>query len=431
MEAITESGLVITDRRHTRADDPRSWPPNENGAGVNTPPRTVGPTSSEGRYGNTNVMGPVAVPQVQAWSGWPEGWDTPNWQGQGGFVTLNEMAARVSVVFGCIDLNSSILSTMPPYRMRGQEMMDPLPWMENPQPEVYTGFTEAMKQFWISYWGGEVFVWATSRYADNSVRTWVVLNPAWVEITQRGQVKSYTMGGIDITEDVLHIRYASWPGTPHGIGPLEALANNLFGAAALEKYQSNLAARGGIPWGALTVPGNLSQGQAAELRDNFVSARLSAMGAPAVLSGGVTLTPFNINPKDMALLELRQFEEARIATLLGVPPLLMNLPTGGNSMTYQNAEGIYVFHWRAHLRPKATTACEAISQWGLVHGQRIELNRDEYIRPPLNDRIAGYETLFNMIDPSTGRRAMELDEVRAAERMITGSGTTVGGAITQ
>ena len=129
-----------------------------------------------------------------------------------------------------------------------------------------------------------------------------MMNPAWVDVQMAGQLRRYTMGGADITDDVLHLRYSSWPGVPRGVGPLEALAANLFGAAALERYQAGLAVRGGIPWGVLTAPGKLTQDQAMNLRENFVQARLSARGAPAVLSGGVTLTPLYINPKDMALL---------------------------------------------------------------------------------------------------------------------------------
>ena len=179
---------------------------------------------------------------------------------------------------------------------------------------------------------------------------------------------------------------------------------------------AQLAVRGGVPWGVLTVPGNLQQGQATALRDNFVAARLSAQGAPAVLSGGAQLTPLYINPKDMALLELRQFDEARIATLLGVPPALLALPTGESSMTYQNKEGIYDYHWRSSLRPKAAFLTEAISQWALPRGQIIELNRDEYVRPPLAERLAGWSTAFNMMDPATGQRLLTIDEIRAIER---------------
>jgi HK97 family phage portal protein len=414
MSYTRESGLEVTDRRHYRGGDPRSWPANDNEQPP--PPVGAGPTTSEGA-GNTLAMYPatMAAPPVQAWSGWPVEWDTPNWGDEVGGMAA--MINRVSVVWGAIDLNASILSTMPPYRVVGRTVVDSLPWMRNPQPEVYTDWTEAAKQLVVSYMNGEAFIWATSRYADGSVRTWVVLNPAWVDIEMQGQVRTYEMGGLDVTADILHIRYSSWPGDANGHGPLEALSSNLFGAAALEKYQAALAVRGGIPWGVLTAPGNLSSEQAQILRDNFVAARLSSMGAPAVMSGGVTLAPFTISPREMALLELRQFDEARISTLMRCPPTLLGLPTGEGSLVYSNVTAIYDFHWRAHLRPIAAALTGAISQWALPGPQAIELNRDEYVRPSFAERVAGYATLFNIHDEVTGERGITIEEIRAAERL--------------
>jgi HK97 family phage portal protein len=409
-------------------DDPRSWPPNSN---VNPPPPDqpgVGPNMSEG-FGNEHVMYPADMPDVYAepllpppvmpWSGWPVEWSTPHWGSTSGMAA---MVARISIIFGCIDLNSSLLATMPPLRVAGNRVLNQLPWMRNPQPEVYTGWTEAFKQVVTAYWGGgEAFLWCTSRYADGTVRTWTMLNPEWVTVEMVGQVRKYFLGtiesGPDISEDVLHIRYASWPGNPHGIGPLESLANNIMGVEAMERYQGQLASRGGIPWGVLTSPGNLTRDQAEEQRTAFVNARLSAMGAPAVLSGGVTLTPFNITPRDMAMVELRQMDEARISTILGVPPMLMGLPSGGDSMTYRNADSIYDFHWRAYLRPKSAMICEAIGQWALPMTQTLELNRDEYTRPALEQRAVIWNTLFNIQDPATGERAVTIEEIRNEERL--------------
>jgi HK97 family phage portal protein len=416
---VTETGLVVTDRRYSRADPlpPRDNEPNDN---VQPPPPvSVGPNASEG-FGNTHVMYPAGSVVPQAWSGWPVEWATPMW---GSMVGLNEVLQRVSTVWTCLDLNSSVLASMPPYRTQGDTLIDPLPWMINPQPEVYTDWTEAMKQVVISYQLGEAFLWATSRYADRTVKTWVMLNPSWVTIEMSGQLRRYSMMGVDITDDVLHIRYVSWPGDPHGHGALEAAASTLFGAAALERYAANLAVRGGIPWATLTAPGNLDEAQATTLRERFVLARMSAMGAPAVLSGGVKLDALTINPKDMALLELRQFAESRLAVLLGVPPTLVGLPTGDGSLTYRNAEGIYDYHWRSSLRTKAGALMGAISLWALVSTQRIEVNRDEYVRPAFNERTQGYATLFNIYDPETGERAMTIPEIRAAERLDTGGNT--------
>jgi hypothetical protein len=94
----------------------------------------------------------------------------------------------------------------------------------------------------------------------------------------------------------------------------------------------------------------------------------------------------------------------------------MALPSGDTSMTYRNAQGIYDFHWRAYLRPKAAAVSEAISNWALNSNQSIELNRDEYVRPDLAQRAVIYQTLFNILDPETGERAITVDEIRTAER---------------
>src|SRR6185312_2185650 len=264
-EYMTESGIVVTDRRRSAVDDPRSWPPNDN-----PPIGSVGPNVPAG-FGDTHAMWDATQPPpVQAWQGWPVEWDTPRW---GDSIGAGNAASRVSVVFGAIDLNASILATMPPYRIKGGAPAEPLPWMHNPQPEVYTGWIEAFKQVVAAYMSGEAFLWATYRYRDGvdgapgSVRQWVMVNPSWVKIKMIGQIRRYYMADVDVTEDILHLRYASVPGVAHGVGPLEALASNLFGAAALERYMAQIAVRGGVPWGVLTAPGNLSEPQAHQLRD--------------------------------------------------------------------------------------------------------------------------------------------------------------------
>ena len=76
-------------------------------------------------------------------------------------------------------------------------------------------------------------------------------------------------------------------------------------------------------------------------------------GYPAVLSGGLKWTPTQLNPKDMALLELAQFTDSQIAVLLGVPPALVGLPTAGESLTYNTVLMALDQHWRTGLRPMA------------------------------------------------------------------------------
>jgi HK97 family phage portal protein len=187
----------------------------------------------------------------------------------------------------------------------------------------------------------------------------------------------------------------------------------------LARYAVNLIASGGIPPSVLEHPDELAPEQAAALRDQWVIARAAGVGLPAVLSGGVTWKPTSISPTDMALVELTQNTEARIAALLGVPPFLVGLPSGGDSMTYSNVSSLFDYHWRAGLRPKAETVCKAISGWALPAGTTFEVNRDEYVRPDPYTRAQTWQILI-------GAGVLTAEQVAAIERYNLGAPLPLG-----
>lgn len=386
MESQTESGLAVVHRS------------------------TVGPQSNPGRY----VMYPenLAPPEAQAWDGWPVGWAVP-WTNQG-----TTLAGRVGTVFACVDLNGRVLSTMPPYLVRGTTPIPPRSWLKNPEPERYADWSEFVKQVVNSLQiRGEAFLWTTARYADGWPRRFIALNPDFISVDLVDGNIEYRLGGAVLdSDDVLHLKYQTYPNDLRGHGPLEACATNLVGAAAMEQYAANLASKGGVPWGVLRHPANLTGTQASDLQSAWTRAAGRRDGAPAVLSGGVELEMLTLSPKDMALLELRVFDETRICSVLGVPPFLVGLPQP-SGLTYANATSLFDFHWRGTLRPMAQSIANALSLWALPGDVRIEFNRDEYVRPEFGERVTAYSTLFGMVDPATGARAITIDEVRALERL--------------
>lgn len=384
----------------------------ETDSGLAVVTRAVGDPYNPGRY----VMYPEAFPppEAQGWDGWPVGWAVP-WSN---YSTALE--TRVSTVFACVDLNARTLASFPPYIAKGTTVLAPRSWTSNPEPNVYAAWDEFAKQVVGTLMlRGEAILYATARGSDGYPARFIVLNPDWVNVERNGEgVVEYRVGGALLERgDVCHVKYETYPGDLRGHGPLEAAAYNLLGAAALEKYASNLATRGGVPWGVLTHPNRLNAEQALDLQNSWVSASARRDGAPAILSGGITLEPLTISPKDMALLELRTFDETRIAAVMGVPPFLVGLPQP-SGLTYANATSLFDFHWRAMLRPLANTIASAVSQWALPRGTNLEFNRDEYVRPDLPERANAYSTLFAIVDPATGQRAITVDEIRRAERMV-------------
>jgi len=102
------------------------------------------------------------------------------------------------------------------------------------------------------------------------------------------------------------------------------------------------------------------------------------------------------SPKDMMLSELAQFSEARLAVLLGVPPHLVGLPSGGDSLTYSTVSMMYDAHWRGTLRVMSATIMGALDGWLLPTGTHVELNEDQYIQPGWEERARTYEILVRI-----------------------------------
>lgn len=314
---------------------------------------------------------------------------------------------------------------MPPYLVNAAPTID-AGWLTNPDPDLYSSWEEFAKQLWWDFMLGEAFVLATARYSTGWPARFHVVPPWAVNVEMDGGRRYYSIGAEDVTADVLHLRYQSNVADAHGHGPLEQGSGKLIAGQVLARYASGLASSGGIPASVLEHPERLTATQAAELREQWVVARQSALGEPAVLSGGVTWKPTQLNPKDMALLELLQWNDARIAILLGVPPFLMGLPSGGDPMTYANVNAIFDFHWRAGLRPKAETVTSGLSGWLLPRGTSVEVNQDAYVQPGPKER-AETAQIYNSIRTDQGVPVLSVEQIQTAERLT--NATPMEGAI--
>lgn len=410
-----ESLIIVRDFRN-RAAIPRNNDPN-----ANPPIGSVGPNVPAG-FGDTHAMYPTGhleqsglMPEVQAWQGWPTGWQTPLWNDATLFGRL------VSTLWTCIDLNTRQLSSFPIYGMKGFTVI-PLPeWQNNPEPEMYSDWTEFAKQMFNTFQAnGEIILWATARFAETSggfPRRFVVLNPALVNVEWVDGRIEYSLSGKRLERrDICHIKYESWPTNLRGIGPLEWAARSIISAESIERMTTDLATRGGIPWGVIKTPRKLNKAEATDLQNSWVQGARNRQGAPAILSGTLELEMIESNPKDMALLDMRVFDETRIAAALGVPPFLVGLPQA-EGMTYSNVNALFDYHWRATLRTLSNAVARAMSNWLLPRGSKIEFNSDSYIQPGPKERAETDAILFNLVDEH-GNRARTIDEIRASERAI-------------
>ncbi len=323
------------------------------------------------------------------WAGWPSEWNTPNWDFGSRF---NEL---VDVAWTCLDKNASVLSTMPVYRTAGGKIVEPSSWMLNPDPRIYSSWSEFAKQLFWDFQLGEAFIMLVDSFSNDYPMHFRVV-PPWafhVEIVN-GQ-RRYRLGDItgpDVTSEILHIRYKSTTDGAHGVGPLSVAGGRMLTAGLIAKYVREMTSTGGVPTRTIEAEVPLTSDQAQALLDQYMAARVANATAPPVFDSGAKLVDHPaVSPKEMAMAEIEQFNESRIAVLLGVPPFLVGLPTGGDSMTYSNVSSLFDFHDRSYLRTAATHVMSALSFWALPRGQAAELNRDEYSRPSFDVRAGAWE----------------------------------------
>ena len=356
----------------------------------------------------------LPVLRPSAWAGWPSEWAVPNWDFGSKF---NEL---IDVAWMCLDLNSRVISSFPVYRTRNGEAIEPTTWMSNPDPSIYSSWNEFAKQLFWDYQTGEAFVLPMTRFTDGFPRTFRVVPPWLIDVEVRGGGREYRLGGpagSDVTDDILHIRYTSTTDGARGVGPLEKAGGKMLTAGILAKYVREVVSTGGIQIQTLETEQELSSDEATDLLQRWVDTRAANLGYPPVLDNNVKLVDHpSVSPRDLAMLEITQFNEARIAAMSGVPPFLVALATDSD-MTYSNVTSLFDFHDRSALRPYSSDVMSALSGWALPAPQRVELNRDEYSRPAFNERAEAWVKLVEA-------GIMSVDEVRRAER-LTGEAPVV------
>lgn len=335
------------------------------------------------------------------WAGLPDGWqplfDNPR---------VEELT---DTAWMCMDLNASIIASMPPYLVNAAPST-PSDWLTNPDPDIYASWEEFAKTLIWDYGTGEAFVYVTARYHTGWPARFHVIEPWLINVEIVDGLREYSIGGRPLDRsDVIHLRYKSTRTNARGIGPLEVGRYRLIAAAALHRYAMNYVSGTTPHW--LETTEDLTAADCQQLQDQWLMARTHGWGIPAVLDLGTKWNTATGNPRDLALVDLSQYQDSRIAVMLGVPPFLAGLPSGGDSMTYSNVISLFDYHWRAGLRPKVTPVMSGLSAALLPRATRVEVNRDSYVQPGPADRASFYQIMFAI-------GAMTVEQVQAAERIL-------------
>ncbi|UOF76901.1 portal protein [Bacteriophage sp.] len=170
----------------------------------------------------------------------------------------------------------------------------------------------------------------------------------------------YTINGqrfrVEI-EDVVHFRNGLNPDDlRRGFAPVRAVLREIFGDEEAGIFAASLLKNMGIP-GVVIAPdeGTIIEPKQAEAIKELYQKRMagSERGKPLILDFPAKVSTLGLSPVDLATVEQRLFNEARICSVLGISPAVVNLPSGSkNAQSYNNLVNLRKAAFEENLVPR-------------------------------------------------------------------------------
>jgi HK97 family phage portal protein len=326
-------------------------------------------------------------PQAQDWPGW--WWSNPTYRN----VSDSE-AISIPSVWRCVALVAGLVAGMPIHAYRDYDRLPEPRLLATPHPQL------SRFEVWFQ-------LLADTLLNGNGI----ALLGDWDELgyprsmepipclavgarTMGATVLEYRYQGRDLDPaGVLHLRSFLHPGTPFGIGAVQALAQALGGSLETRDYAAGWFSNAGIPSGVFKVHElSVTQEQADELRRRWRERHSGPYPEPGVLNEVTDFQPVAVNPAESQLVAARQANDSDVAMMFGVPPKYVN--AAQRSMTYSNTE------WERRelvdfaLMPWMQRGEQAMTR--LLPGRQFaRFNPDALLRADTTARYAAYEKGLN------------------------------------
>lgn len=253
--------------------------------------------------------------------------------------------------------------------------------------------------------------WRIRRNDAGQVSTLEVLNPHDVQIqtTPSGRLTGYMHQGHPLkVDEVKQLARLRVPGSPYGLGPVQAAQAELRGAIDLRDYSANWIASGDVPSGILSTDQQLNPDDAKAVKDRWTATR-GGRREVAVLGGGYKYNPIFLSPSDAQFIESQQFTTTQIARLFGVPASLMLATVEGNTQTYANVAQDWLGFIRFGLMEDLGEIEDALTDV-LPRGQVAKFNIEGLLRTDTLTRYQSYQIAL-------AAGFMTANEVRSIENL--------------
>jgi HK97 family phage portal protein len=243
-----------------------------------------------------------------------------------------------------------------------------------------------------------------------------------VVVEMSNGIKTYTIGTKTskrvLTDDnILHLKWFSYPGNLIGVSPLRANGNMYGLAIAMERHIAQFYGQGGTPSSILETDRDLTSEQAKFLQENWTTNH-NRNRKPAVLTGGLKWKSISAGAGD-ELIQAREQIVNEVARIFRVPAHLINSKDGSN--VYSNIESNGLAFIRHTLLPYIRRIEDALTT--LLPGKQIvKLDTEEYARGDLFSRVRTYQVAISsgLMTPNEARNRLDLEPYENGDNFYLG-----------
>lgn len=300
-------------------------------------------------------------------------------------------ALGLSAVYRAVALKADAMRQLSVDVFNGRGNTQGLPlWLR--KPGVTLTWRQFVEQTVISLnTAGNAF-WRVRRFEDSgNVETLEVLNPhdVLIDTSETGRVTGYQHRGYKLgIDDIKHLSFLRVPGTPYGLGPIQAAQGELRGALDNRDYSANWLQNSDIPSGVLSTDHVLTDANAKAAKDNWTATHGGQYGV-AVLGGGLKYEPIFLDPETAQWLESRNYSAVEIARMFGIPLSLLHAGLDGTSLTYSNSLDEKRALVQYGLAREITEIEDAITDL-LPRTQTARLNQEAFLRLSTKERYEAH-----------------------------------------
>lgn len=231
-----------------------------------------------------------------------------------------------------------------------------------------------------------------------------------------GLKKEYT------ATDILHMRSHTEDGV-HGLGIVQEAPESIAMCIAAEKHGAMLFGNGAKPGGILSTEQKLTQEQIDRLKESW----RAAFGgenkySTAVLDGGMSWSQTGMDNEKAQYLEVRSFQVAEAARLLGIPPIL--LFHSDTTSTFASAKELVQAFLKFSLDPWLTYWETTYNQDILSQEQRgryfAEFVRQGLERMDLGSRVDAYGKMIQnrILNPNEARELENMNSYDGGDEFL-------------